>query len=165
MVLRRQLESDYSKITWSADTARMASVVVINMQAFDAARNILVAATHVLSTATDEEKCTDDFKQATADLGKAWMKLGIELFEASCDRLRDLEDQHRKPPKFSDTLKFSRFEKMSLLLDLAKDEFDTMLLVKSLNFPSLDISGAQKDEVSSTFVALSFPCQCANCNK
>jgi len=148
MVLRRQLENeDYSKTTWSEDTTRMASVVVINMQSFEAARSMLVAATVVLNNATDKEKLKDDFKQAQANLGRAWIKLGIELLEASCDRLKDLEEQTRKPPKFSHCLKVSQIEKMSLGLDPDKDEFDTMLLIKSLNFPSVDITAAQKIEV------------------
>lgn len=155
MVLRKQLENDTSTITtWSADTVKMAAAVLINVQSFPACKTLLLAATAVLSNGSEEEKSTDEFKQTWADLGRGWMKLGLEVLELSCDRLKDLEEQTRKPPKFSDTLTFTYFEKMSLELSLEIDEFDTLLLINSLKFPSLEFTDLEKTEVSTSISIL-----------
>src|SRR5205823_2596960 len=101
MVLRKQFEKgDYSPINWSNDTTRMATVIMVNLQSFDTARYLLVASTTVLRNVSSYLQSTDEFKQAWADLGRSWIKLGVEILDASVDRLKDLEDQVRKPSKY-----------------------------------------------------------------
>lgn len=149
MVLRRQLEKgDYNHTTWAADTARMASVLMINVQAFQTARCMLVSATAVMSSAPEEEKAKDHFKQIWADLGRAWAKFGVALLEASCDRLKDLEEQTKKPIKFEDKMVFTSYEKLSLEIGYEQEEYDTLLLIRDLKFPSLDLSQCDENEVS-----------------
>lgn len=148
MVLRRQLEKgDYNNITWGADTARMSSVLMINVQAFQTARYMLVSATAVLSAAPEEEKANDHFKQTWADLGRAWAKFGVALLEASCDRLKDLEEQTKKPVKFENRMVFTHHEKLSLEISYEQEEYDTLLLIRDLKFPSIDLSQYDEKEV------------------
>lgn len=148
MVLRRQLEKgDYNNITWGADTAKMASVLMINVQAFQTARCMLVSSTAVLSETPEEEKSKDHFRQTWADLGRAWAKFGVALLEASCDRLKDLEEQTKKPIKFDNRMVFSKHEKLSLEIGYEQEEYDTLLLIRDLRFPSLDLSQCDENEV------------------
>jgi hypothetical protein len=148
MVLRRQLEKgDFNNITWGSDSARMASVLMLNAQAFETARNILVAATTVMNSVPKEEKDTDTFRQNWADLGRTWAKFGVQLLEASCDRLKDLEEQTRPPVKFDRRMKFSKYEKLSLEISDDQQEYDTLLLIRSLNFPTLDTTEVEEVEV------------------
>lgn len=148
MVLRKQLEKgDYSPTTWCADTTKMASVVIINIQSFETARNILLGAQCVLTKVPEEEKSNDTFKQSWADLARCWVKLGVDLMEVSSDRLKDLEEQTKRQPKFSDKITLTEEEKRSLGIDSSDNEFDTLLLIKALEFPSLDVSEIQKTEV------------------
>jgi len=148
MVLRKQIEKKSSSITtWSSDAVRMATAVLTNVQSFQATKSHLLAATTVLNKASEQEKSTDEFKQVWADVGRVWIKLGLEILEASTDRLKDLEEQTRKPPKFSDTLQFTHFEKLSLDLSMEVEEFDTRSLVNSLTFPTLDFGEFLKNEV------------------
>lgn len=150
MVLRRQLEKgDYNNISWGSDSSRMAAVLMVNAQAFETARNILVAATTVMNKTPEEEKSSDHFKQNWADLGRTWAKFGVQLLEASCDRLKDLEEQTRTPVKFESRMVFTTYEKLSLELDPDQIEFDTLLLIRSLKFPTLDVSEADENEVIS----------------
>lgn len=149
MVLRKQLEKgDYVPLTWSSDSTKMASVIIINMQAHETARHILLAAQVVLNTTPEEEKSTETFKESWADLGRCWIKLGVDLLETSGDRLRDLEEQTKKLPKFTDKINLTTCEKLSLGIDSTDEEFDTLLLINSLRFPSLNITDIEKNEVS-----------------
>ncbi|ODM97038.1 KIF1-binding protein [Orchesella cincta] len=153
MVLRRQLEKgDYNNITWGADTAKMASVLMINVQAYQTARGMLVASTAVLSANPEEEKSSDHFRQTWADLGRAWVKFGVALLEASCDRLRDLEEQTKKAIKFEDKMTFTKHEKLSLEIGYEQEEYDTLLLIRELKFPSLDFAQFDESEMSGRFV-------------
>lgn len=155
MVLRRQLEKgDYNSISWGADTAKMASVLQINVQAFQTARNMLVSATAVLSQTPEEEKSSDHFKQTWADLGRSWAKFGVALLEASCDRLKDLEEQTKRPIKFDDRMVFSKYEKLSLEINYEQEEYDTLLLIRDLKFPTLELSQFDENEVSPNFWSL-----------
>ena len=149
MVLRRELEKkDVNYINWASDASKMASVMVTNMECFEAARNVLMAATAVLNRCSEEEKNTDYFKQNYAELGRCWIKLGNELLEASMDRLKDLEEQTRKTPKFQSKLVLTESEVQSLGIECVQDEYDTILLIQSLHFPTVDLTEVQEKEVS-----------------
>lgn len=152
MVLRRQLEKgDFNHITWGSDSSKMAGVLMmVNSQAFETARDILVAATTVMNKTPVEEKDSDHFKQNWADLARTWSKFGINLLEFSADRLKDLqdEDSQRKELKFESRIKLSKYEKQSLELgDDDQTEYDTVLLIRGLKFPTVEVSEVDEVEV------------------
>lgn len=150
MVLRRQLEKgDYNNITWGSDCSRMASVLMSNEQTFETARDILVAATTIMKHSPEEEKGSDHFRQNFAELGRCWGKFGTVLLEISGNRLKDLqdEDSNRKQLKFESRITLDRFEKQSLELAGDQMEYDTILLIRALRFPTLDVSEVNKVEV------------------
>lgn len=149
MVLRRQLEKgDYNHITWGSDSSRMASVLTANTQVFETAREVMVAATTVMKMTPEEEKTSDNFKQNWADLGRTWAKFGAHLLESSCDRLKDLEDDYsRKQLKFETKIFLDKYEKLSLEIMEDQSEFDTILLIRALKFPTLDVSEVNEVEV------------------
>ncbi|CAG7824865.1 unnamed protein product [Allacma fusca] len=130
----------------------MAGVMITNMECFEAARNVLLAATAVLNKCTEEEKSSDQFKQNYAELGRSWAKLGNELLEASADRLKDLEEQTRKPPKFQSKLVLTSSEIQSLGIDYVQEEYDTILLIQSLHFPSVDFTEVLEKEMRGKYV-------------
>lgn len=149
MVLRRQLAEteDFNSITWAGDTAKMASVLIVNMEAFETARNILLGATVVLNEVPEKDKSKDEFKQAYADLGRVWIRLGVDLLEASGERLKDIEEQVKKSSR-SDKIYLEEHEKLSLEINDTQNEFDTMHLISNISFPTLDVSKAMKTEVN-----------------
>lgn len=103
VTLRRQLETrSYQPVEWALNAATL-SQYYITKPDFNMARHCMASATVVLNEAEGSEKCLSqncdgqqDLPRIWADLNRCWVKYGLQLLEASWERLLEDDDSDDK---------------------------------------------------------------------